>query len=90
MVVHYNVIVKGKVQGVAYRASAIDMAIRLGVNGFVKNNRDGSVSCEIEGEEEMLHRFIQWCHHGPERAEVEHVSITEGDVRGYTSFEMRM
>ena len=89
MVIHYNLLIRGTVQGVAYRASAVDIAMRLGITGYIKNNPEGTVSCEVEGEEEYLHKFVQWCHHGPGRAKVEHVSITAGDVKGYTSFEMR-
>ncbi len=89
MVIHYNLLIRGQVQGVAYRASAVDMAMRLGITGYIKNNSDGTVSCEVEGEENLMYKFVQWCHHGPVRAVVEHVSITGGEIKGYTSFEMR-
>ena len=86
---HHKIKVSGKVQGVYYRASTKQMADLLGIKGFVKNVEDGTVYIEAEGDEEILFKFIQWCHHGPERAEVAHVSITEGEILGFEVFEAR-
>ena len=65
--------VTGKVQGVFYRASAKDKAQQLGLSGMVKNEQDGSVYIEAEGEEQKLKELIDWCHHGPDMAQVENV-----------------
>lgn len=86
---HYKVKVTGKVQGVFYRASTKQMADLLGAKGFVRNENDGSVYIEVEGEEDILVKFIQWCHHGPDRAEVSYVSVNEGELLGFDSFESR-
>ena len=86
---HYNIIVQGRVQGVYYRASTKQMADLMGVKGFVRNESDGTVYIEAEGDEEILVKFVQWCHHGPDRAEVEHVSVTEAEVSGFVVFESR-
>jgi acylphosphatase len=86
---HYNIIVSGRVQGVFYRASTKQMADLLGVKGFVLNLSDGTVYIEAEGEEEVLVKFIQWCHHGPDRAEVTHVTVNEGELKGFEVFESR-
>jgi len=86
---HYNISVSGKVQGVFYRASAMEMARFLGITGFVSNEESGDVYAEIEGEEEMLVKFIQWCHHGPVNAEVKHVSVREGLFQNFKNFEIR-
>jgi len=86
---HYNIIVSGRVQGVFYRASTKQMADILGVKGFVLNLSDGTVYIEAEGEEEVLVKFIQWCHHGPDRAEVSHVSVHEAPLLGFEMFESR-
>jgi len=86
---HYNIIVSGRVQGVFYRASTKQMADLLGVKGFVLNLADGTVYIEAEGDEEIMVKFIQWCHHGPERAEVSHVSISEAPLQGFEMFESR-
>ena len=85
---HYNIIVSGKVQGVFYRASTKQMADLLGVKGFVLNLSDGTVYI-AEGDEEILVKFIQWCHHGPDRAEVSYVSVNEAPLQGFEMFESR-
>jgi acylphosphatase len=86
---HYKIKVSGKVQGVFYRASTKQMADLLGVKGFVRNEPDETVYIEAEADEEILIKFVQWCHHGPERANVEHVSIHEHDIIGFEVFESR-
>jgi len=86
---HHKIKVSGKVQGVFFRASTKQMADLLGVKGFVQNENDGSVYIEAEGEEEILVKFIQWVHHGPDRAEVAYVSINEGEIQGFEIFESR-
>lgn len=65
--------VTGKVQGVYYRQSTKNRAEVLGLTGFVRNEDDGSVYIEAQGDEEPLSDLITWCHSGPERAQVERV-----------------
>ena len=67
----------GKVQGVWYRASTQKEAIKLGLNGFVRNEPDGSVYIEATGEEEALNTFIKWCKRGPELAHVTEIVVTD-------------
>jgi len=86
--INRQLIVKGRVQGVFFRAETKKMADTLGVKGFVKNLNDKSVFVEAEGEEAMVFRLIDYCHHGPEQAEVEHVSVRMGDVVGYDGFDI--
>lgn len=86
---HFNITVRGKVQGVYFRASAKKIADILGLKGFVKNEEDGNVYAEVEGEEEMAIKFMHWCHHGPDSAVVESVSLTDGAMQSFTSFEIR-
>jgi acylphosphatase len=81
--------VEGKVQGVYYRATAMQVAGILGITGYAQNLPDGKVKIEAEGDEDMLVRFIQWCHHGPEGADVKHVSVTDGPIQSFQSFEIR-
>ena len=83
-----RVVVTGKVQGVFFRASVKKVADIIGVKGFVRNEHNGSVFVEIEGDEEMVHKMVDYCHHGPDTAVVEKVSITLGTVVGYDSFEI--
>lgn len=89
MMRHYNIVVEGVVQGVYFRASAKQMADLLGLKGFTRNEPNGNVYIEVEGDETMLVKLIQWCHHGPDKARVTYVSVTEGEMQGYDGFEIR-
>jgi acylphosphatase len=86
---HFKLNVSGKVQGVFFRASTKEMAERLGINGFVRNESDGSVYMEVEGEEERLNQFIAWCRIGPPKAKVEKAELIEGETQGFTSFQVK-
>jgi acylphosphatase len=85
---HLDIKVTGKVQGVFYRASTKAVADQLGVKGFAKNEDDGSVSIEAEGDEFMLKSFLEWCHEGPDRSRVEQVESNEGELKNYRNFEV--
>jgi len=81
--------VTGKVQGVFYRASTADEANRLGLRGFVRNEPDGSVYLEAEGDEQKLNELVNWCKRGPSRAVVSAVEVNEQSLKNYNSFEVR-
>jgi len=83
---HLKIKVHGKVQGVYYRATTVEKAKIFNVHGFVRNENDGTVYMEVEGDEESLKEFVAWCHIGPERAVVEKVVIEEGGLKNYQSF----
>jgi len=84
-----HLIISGGVQGVWFRASARDEAIRQGIVGWVKNRRDRNVEIVAEGTESQLESFIQWCHRGPELAEVDHVDAKRETATGeFTEFEI--
>lgn len=83
-------IVSGRVQGVSYRASTADEAQRLGLAGWVKNRRDGSVELEAEGPPELIAELLRWCEHGPPAARVAGVAVEElGPVGGEAGFTIR-
>lgn len=86
---HYKLRIKGRVQGVWYRASTRRQAQELGLGGFVRNEPDGSVYAEAEGEERALQAFVSWCREGPDRAQVEEVIVEEGPLKGFTAFEIQ-
>lgn len=65
------------------------MADLLGLKGFTRNEPDGRVYIEAQGDEDILVKFIQWCHHGPDKAEVTHVSVSEGELQQFENFEIR-
>lgn len=85
---HFNIIITGKVQGVWYRQSALETALKLGITGFVRNEPDGSVYIEAEGEETQLRQFVDWCKQGPPRAIVKSVSSTESQIKNISAFEI--
>jgi acylphosphatase len=70
-----KLIIKGKVQGVWYRASAKEQADILNLKGWVKNNIDGSVTVVAEGEENVLKSFIEWCWQGPPASKVSDIEV---------------
>lgn len=86
---HFNITIRGKVQGVWYRGSALQQARALGLAGYVENRPDGSVYAEAEGEGSDLDAFLQWCRRGPELARVDAVDIAEAAWQGFTQFEIR-
>lgn len=86
---HLNVLVSGKVQGVWYRKSAQLKADELSLRGFIRNESDGSVYLEIEGDEDDLDTFIEWCWEGPPLASVSNVEYSERDWIGFTAFEVQ-
>ncbi|PWT75434.1 MAG: acylphosphatase [Bacteroidetes bacterium] len=69
--------ISGKVQGVFFRASAKEKADALGINGWVKNTREGNVEILAGGNEDKMKQFIQWCHQGPRGAFVQKVTVKE-------------
>ena len=85
---HINLKIYGRVQGVSFRYYTFQKACELGVNGFVRNEPDGSVYAEAEGSDDQLGEFVSWCHHGPMLARVSHVEIEEGEIKGLRTFEI--
>ena len=81
-----HLIVKGKVQGVFYRASAKDMAIKLGLKGWVKNTKEGYVEIKVQGPEDVLEEFVKWCYQGPPGARVDNVDIEEKSFQAFEKF----
>ena len=86
---HYSIVVFGKVQGVFFRASTQEEAQRLNLRGWVKNEADGSVRIEAEGEPAALQQLVDWCHRGPRHARVTNVSTEPGTVKHYTDFTVQ-
>ena len=67
--------VEGRVQGVFYRQSTVEMAQGLGLCGWVRNLADGSVEALFEGERSRIEQAVAWCRQGPPRATVCQVSV---------------
>ena len=81
--------VHGRVQGVWYRGSTQEEAVRLGVTGWVRNRSDGGVELEAEGEGPAVERLLRWCRSGPAMARVDSVDVDSIDPVGGTGFEIR-
>lgn len=67
--------VRGLVQGVYYRAEAVETAERLGAAGWVRNCPDGSVELEAEGPAAAVEGLLAWCRSGPAGARVTGVDV---------------
>ncbi len=76
-----QLVIRGRVQGVFFRAATQREARRLGVTGWVKNRTDGSVEVLAEGDEDAIKELAMWAGHGPSTARVDHV---DQRWRGYT------
>lgn len=82
-----RLVIHGSVQGVGYRESMRQEAMRLGVRGWVRNRRNGTVEAVIEGTPQAVERMLRWAHRGPEPANVARVEIAD-DTGAYASFEI--
>lgn len=78
----------GRVQGVFFRSTMREVAMELGVSGWVRNMPDGSVEAVVEGEREKVEEIIRWAHRGPPLARVERVEVQwekpRGDWEGFS------
>ena len=86
---NFQLTITGRVQGVGFRYTAVQKAREHHINGYVKNQYDGSVLIEAEGEETDLDHFVLWCHRGPFSARVENVIQIAGNIKNYTSFSVK-
>jgi len=81
--------IHGRVQGVFYRGWSVAAARSLGLNGWVRNRRDGSVEMLIAGEAAQVEAMIARCHEGPPAARVERVEVAEAEQEAPAGFEER-
>lgn len=83
-----RLVITGLVQGVGYRYGMVAAARRLGVAGWVRNRRDGSVEAMVAGTAEQVAEMITWARRGPAGAEVAHVAVELGEG-SFSDFEQR-
>ena len=79
----------GRVQGVFYRGWSVETAHALGLRGWVRNRRDGSVEMLVVGEAAAVDRMIERCRDGPPAARVERVEVEETAEEAPAGFESR-
>lgn len=89
MPVQYEIIVRGRVQGVGFRASARDQARSLKLKGWVENIPEGRVRVVICGKKESCTKFIHWARRGSGYSWVEDLEIREMPSESFGSFSIR-
>ena len=84
-----RLLVHGRVQGVWYRGWTVDQAEELGVDGWVRNRRDGTVEILASGPDAAIAKLIARCRRGPPAAQVERIEETEAEEVPPTGFTQR-
>ena len=83
-----RLVIRGRVQGLGYRYAMTAAAEALGVTGWVRNRRDGTVEAVVQGDEEVVERLIDWCRRGPVGASVTAVAaeghVVDGALNGFS------
>lgn len=86
----YRVVLSGRVQGVGFRAWTERTARSLGLSGWVRNRRDGSVEAVFAGPPELVDDMISRCRRGPDHARVEVLARHEETVAPPPGFQIRV
>jgi acylphosphatase len=85
-----HAIVRGRVQGVNFRASTVTQASRLGLLGWVRNQPDGSVEVLAEGPRPALEQLVAYLRRGPQGARVSAVEpVWQTATQTFRQFEVR-
>ena len=84
-----RVIIEGRVQGVGFRYWVAREAERLGVDGWVRNRREGTVEALISGDSETIRQMISRCHQGPPVSHVTRLTETDAEAPEPPGFEIR-
>jgi acylphosphatase len=81
--------ISGRVQGVGYRDWLVAAAQRLGLTGWVRNRRDGSVEAHAQGERTLVERLVEQCRRGPAAADVAAVDVSPAHPEDLAGFHRR-
>jgi acylphosphatase len=84
-----HVRIEGRVQGVGYRAWTERVAVELGLAGWVRNRRDGSVEAVFQGDEAAVEQMIGLCKRGPADGNVTRVEVLAEGVGVFHRFDVR-
>ena len=80
MIVARHLVIQGRVQGVFYRGWAVATARGLGLTGWIRNRRDGTVEALVQGDEGAVARFVESAREGPSSAHVEGIEVGDAAV----------
>ncbi len=86
---HLNLTLSGKVKHIGFRFMAMQAAYKHGVTGYVRNKSNGSIYIEVEGDDENLQNFLEWCKTGPVGAEVTEIDTVEAEMKDFKSFDIK-
>ena len=89
MIIHLNIKVNGKVQGVGYRNFAQRMAKELSIKGFCQTKSDGSLYIEIETTQMRADEYLEWCYRGSVMAKVSKIDVEPASVLRFNNVEIK-
>jgi acylphosphatase len=89
MITARHLSIHGHVQGVYYRGWTVETARSLGLAGWVRNRRDGTVEAVVQGEERAVERFIALARTGPPAARVERIEVADTEPAAVSGFEQQ-
>jgi len=84
-----RLVVRGRVQGVGFRYATLEAAARLGVSGWVRNRRDGTVEVLVQADAAAVTAMIAWCRRGPPAAQVDDIEVAETVAEEAAGFALR-
>jgi acylphosphatase len=84
-----HALIRGRVQGVYFRASTVEQARARGLSGWVRNTPDGDVEALFEGPRDAVEDMLVWCHSGPAHARVDDVEVRYVPPEGLRGFTIR-
>ncbi len=80
--------VRGRVQGVFFRATCAARAREAGLGGYVRNTPEGDVEAAFEGPDEAVDMMVSWCRRGPDLARVDELEMTPETPTGSSGFRV--
>jgi acylphosphatase len=83
------VTIRGRVQGVGFRAWVHHQAELHGLKGWVRNRPDGTVEAVLSGEADLVQAVLKACHSGPRGSRVEAVDLSDASEEPAGAFEVR-
>lgn len=89
MLIHLNIKVHGRVQGVGFRSFTQRIANERSIVGFCQNEKDGTVYMEIESTQMKADEFLEWVYNGPIMAKVSKIDVEQGKLLGFKFFKIK-